>query len=80
MLIHLSHVQLFATLWMVAHQASLSMRFSRQESWSGLPCPPPGDLCNPGIEPSSLFWYWQAGSLPLAPPGKLENSMLSTKS
>ena len=38
-----SHVQLFVTLWTVAHQAPLSMRFSRQEHWSGLPCPPPGE-------------------------------------
>ena len=42
------------TLWTIAHQAPLSMGFSRQESWSGLPCPPPGDLPNPGIEPSSF--------------------------
>ena len=41
-------------LWTVAHQAPLSMGFSRQEYWSGLPCPPPGDLCDPGIEPTSL--------------------------
>ena len=40
MLSHFSHVQLFVTLWSVAHQASLSMGFSRQEYWSGLPCPP----------------------------------------
>ena len=46
-----SPVRLFATPWTVAHQAPLSMGFSRQESWSGLPCPPPGDLPNPGIEP-----------------------------
>ena len=39
------------TLWTVAHQAPLSMGFSRQEYWSGLPCPPPGDLPIPGIEP-----------------------------
>ena len=50
-----SRVRLFATLWTVAHQAPLSMGFSRQEYWSGLPCPPPGDLPNPGIEPSSLM-------------------------
>ena len=50
MLSHFSHVQLFATLWTVAHQSPLSMGFSRQEYWSGLPCPPPGDLPNPGIE------------------------------
>ena len=49
----LSHVQLFATLWTVAHQASLSIGFSRQEYCSGLPCPPPGDLPNLGIEPVS---------------------------
>ena len=49
-----SHVQLFATLWTIACQAPLSMGFSRQEYWSGLPCPPPGDLPNPGIEPASL--------------------------
>ena len=44
-----------ATLWTVAHQAPLSMGFSRQEYWSGLPCPPPGDLPHPGIEPASLM-------------------------
>ena len=49
-----SHVQLFAILWTVARQAPLSMRFSRQEYWSGLPCPPPGDLLDPGMEPMSL--------------------------
>ena len=42
------------TLWTVALQAPLSMGFSRQEYWSGLPCPPPGDLPGPGIEPTSL--------------------------
>ena len=46
-----SHVWLFATLWSVAHQVPLSMEFSRQEYWSGLPCPPL-DLPNPGIKPS----------------------------
>ena len=45
-----SHVWIFVTLWTVPHQAPLSMGFSRQESWSQLPCPPPGDLPNPGIE------------------------------
>ena len=49
-----SCVQLFATLWTVACQAPLSMGFSRQEYWSGLPCPPPGDLPDQGIEPLSL--------------------------
>ena len=45
----LSHVLLFATLWTIAHQASLSMEFPRQEYCSGLPFPFPGDLPNPGI-------------------------------
>ena len=61
-----SHVWRFATLWTVALQAPLSMRFSRQEYWSGLPCPPPGDFPDPGIK----LLHWQAGSLPLVPPGK----------
>ena len=51
---HFSHVWLFATPWTVTHQATLSMGFSRQGYWSGFPCPPPGDLPNPGIEPASL--------------------------
>ena len=51
---HFSHVQLFATLWTLALQAPLSTGFSRQEYWSGLPCPPPGHLPNPGMEPVSL--------------------------
>ena len=50
-----SCVQLFATLWTVAHQALLSMGFFRQEYWSWLPFPPPGDLPNPGIEFASLM-------------------------
>ena len=48
-----SHVRLFAILWTFVHQALLSMGFSRQEHWSGLPCPPSGDLPHPGIEPVS---------------------------
>ena len=52
---HFSHVWLFVTLWTVAHQAPLSMGFSRQEYWSGLPCPPPGDLPDPGIKPKCLL-------------------------
>ena len=47
---HFSHVRLFETLWTVALQAPLSMGFPRQEHWSGLPCPPPGDISDPGIE------------------------------
>ena len=49
----LSHVQIFATPWTVAHQAPLFMGFPRQEYWSGLPFPSAGDLPNPGIEPES---------------------------
>ena len=49
-----NRVQLFVTLWTVAHQAPLPMGFSRQEYWSRLPCPPPGDLPKPGIKPMSL--------------------------
>ena len=49
----LSNVQLFSTPWAVAHQAPLSRGFSKQENWSGLPCSPPGDLLDPGIEPAS---------------------------
>ena len=50
----LSRVQLFATLWAVAYQPSLSMGFFRQEYWNGLPFLSPGDLPDPGIEPRSL--------------------------
>ena len=64
----LSHVQLFATPWTVAYQAPPSMGFSRQEYWSGLPFPSPGDLPNPGIEPGSPAF--QADALTSEPPGK----------
>ena len=50
-----SHVLLFATPWTVACQTPLSVGFSRQEYWSGWPCPPRGDLPNPGIELTSLM-------------------------
>ena len=50
-----SRVRLFVTPWTAAHQAPLSMRFSRQGYWSGLHCPPPGHLPNPGTEPASLM-------------------------
>ena len=53
MLSQFSCVRLFATLWTVASQAPLSMGFSKQEYWNGLPCPPPGDLPNPGIKSAS---------------------------
>ena len=52
---HFSRVQLFATTWTVAHQAPLSMGFSRPESWHGLPFPSPGGLPDPGIGPMSLM-------------------------
>jgi len=65
----LSHVQPFATPWSVAYQDPLSMEFSRQEYWSGLPFPSPGDLPDPGIEPVSPAL--QADALPSEPPGKL---------
>ena len=64
----LSRVRLFATLWTVAYQAPSSMGFSRQEYWSGLPFPPPGDLHDPGIEPGSPAL--QADALISEPPGK----------
>ena len=54
--------------WTAAHQAPVSMGFSRQEDWSGLPFPSPGDLPNPGMEPGSP--ELQADSLPSEPPGK----------
>ena len=67
----LSRVQLFATLWTEAHQAPLSVGFSRQEYWSGLPFPPPGDLPDPGIKPESpVSPSLQADSLPAEPSGK----------
>ena len=65
----LSHVPLFVTPWTVARQAPLSMGFSRQEYWSGLPFLSPGDLPKPGIEPGSPAL--QADTLPSEPPGKL---------
>ena len=78
MLSHLNPVGLFANPWTVACQAPLPLEFSRQEYWSGLPCPPPGDLPDPGIKPRTqgsnpallCLLHWQAGSLPLASPGK----------
>ena len=60
---HFSCVQLSATLWTKACQASLSMGFSMQEYWSGLPCPRPGDLPHPGIKPASLTSPALAGRL-----------------
>ena len=64
----LSHVQLFAVSWTVVCQAPLSMEFSRQQYWSGVTFPSPGDLPNPGIALASPAL--EADSLPLTPPGK----------
>ena len=70
------HVQLCVTLWTIAHQAPLSMGLSRQEYWSGLPCPPPGDLPDPGIKPASpVSPALQADSLPLGHQGSPINSL-----
>ena len=63
----LSHVQLFATPWAVACQAPLSMEFSKQEYWSELPFPTPGDLPDPGIKPKSLVLA--GGFFITVPPG-----------
>ena len=66
MLSHFTQVQLFTMLWTVAHQAPLSMEFSRQKYWSGLPYQDPGDFPDPGIEPRSpVAPVLQADSLPL---------------
>ena len=64
----LNHVQLFAISWTIVCQAPLSMEFSRQEYWSGLPFPSPGDLPDPGMEPRSPAL--QADSLLSEPQGK----------
>ena len=75
-----SRVQLFGTLWTVTCQAPLSMGFSRQEYWSWLLCPPPGDLptqeSNPGL--LSLL-HWQVGCLPLMPSGKPTKTVAAVK-
>ena len=77
---HFSCIQLCVTLWTVAHQAALSIGFSRQEYWYGLPCPPPGDLPNPGIEPVSLcLLHWQMHSWPLVLLGKAGHVPVSVK-
>ena len=68
---HYSHIQLFATLWTVVCKAPLSMVFSRQEYWSGLPCLLQDIFPSQGWNPHLLsFLHWQAGSLSLVPPGK----------
>ena len=71
MLNYFSHIQLFVTPWTVAQQAPLSMKLSRQEYWSGLPCPPPGDLPDPGIKPGSFTSSVLAGGFfATSTPGK----------
>ena len=68
---HFSRVQIFVILWTAALQALLSVGFSREEYWSGVPYPPPGDLPDPGSEPVPLMSLALAGGfLPLAPPGE----------
>ena len=68
---HFSCVQLCATLWTIVCQAPLFMGFSRHEYWSGLPCPPPGDLPHSGIEPAFLTSFALAGGFSTTtPPGK----------
>ena len=70
----LNHVQLFATLWTVTLQTPLSMGFPRQENWSGLPFPSPGDLPDPGIELMSLALVGRFFTT--EPSGKLLKSQL----
>ena len=68
---HAQLLQSYLTLWTVAHQAPLSIGFSRQEHWSGLPCPPPGIFLTQGSNLCLLcLLNWQVGSLPLAAPGQ----------
>ena len=72
----LSHAQLCATLWTVAPPAPLSLGFPRQEHWSGLPFPPPGNLPDPGIGPASLVSPALAGGFfTTEPPGNLEGML-----
>ena len=74
MLSHSVGGSLFVTPWTVAHQVPLSMELSRQEYWSGLPFPPPGDLPDSGIEPTSLashVSYIAGRFFTSTPPGKL---------
>ena len=66
---HFSCVRLFVTLWTVARQAPLSMGFSREEYWSGFPCPASGDHPDPGIKPASLMSPALAGRLSPGKPG-----------
>ena len=75
----LSHVWLFVTPWTVAHQALLSMKFSRQEYWNRLPFPTPGDLSNPGIKPmSSVFSALAGGFFTTEPPRSILSGTVGT--
>ena len=74
MLSHFSRVRFFATPWTVARQAPLSVEFSRQEYWSRLPLPSPGDLCDPGINTESPAR--QANSLPSEPPANTSSTCM----
>ena len=76
----LRHVQLLVTPWTVASQAPLSMRFSRQECWSGMPFPSPGDLLTQGSNPGlSHFLHWQADSLLTERLGKPTGQLMLKK-
>ena len=77
MKVKVARVQLFVTPWTVALQAPLSMEFSRQKYWSGLPFPSPGHLPNPGIKSGSPAL--QANSLPSESPGKPLHYLVSCK-
>ena len=74
----LSHVQLFESLWTIDRQSPLPMGFSRQEYWNRLPCPPPGNLPDQGIEPTSPAL--QVDSLPLSHQRSAHNNGLSVPS
>ena len=86
-----SHVWVFATPWTIAHQAPLFMEFSRQEYWSGLPFPPPGDLPDPGTEPEShvsyvsfigwwVLYHWATWAVLSACPGGGTNQNIQSAS
>ena len=77
---HFSCVWLFVTLWTVAHQAPLSMGFSRQEYWSGLPCLPPGDLPQPGIKLMSPALQVESLLLSHRRPGERYTNLINRKS
>ena len=78
MLGHFSHVQLFGTLWNIVLLAPTSIGFSRQEYWRGMPCPPPGNLPNPGIKLTPLTSPALAGRfLTTSATYKARNSLLT---